>query len=569
MQDKPQIQDLIDSILKNRNIKNKEEFLTPLSPFEIPLSFFGFKQEMKKTLTLLENIKKEQKMIVVYTDYDADGITGGTILWETLHMLGFKVMPYVPHRKHEGYGFSIKGIDNVKKEFNPTLIISVDHGISGKEAIAYAAKQGIKIVVTDHHLAPLKLPDKAESIFHIPALSGSGVSYFFAKEIFSYFSQSPNSNNRLLIANIQKLTTYFKSDYLALAAIGTIADLVPLMGPSRSVVYHGLAAFKTTKRQGIKHIVKEAGITDKEITPYEIGFIIAPRINAVGRLEHAIDALRLLCTHNEKQAEEIASQIGGTNKERQELVIGAVKEAKEMVEKLLKKEKKLPLIITLSSKTWNEGIIGLIASKITESYSRPTIIITKVDGFWKGSARSINDFHMTNFLRSLDTYLISVGGHKGASGFSILEEKKEAFLKKIPSTVKKIAKVEDFEKRIEVDIKLPLKLITLTFAKELEKLAPFGMGNPNPIFMSEVNILEKKLFGKKLEHVRLYVKDSKQNSFPMEFISFFKAEELKSVSKGQTLSIIYNLDINRWNGKESLRGRINYVTQLTQKETLR
>ncbi|MBI4973982.1 single-stranded-DNA-specific exonuclease RecJ [Candidatus Roizmanbacteria bacterium] len=548
--EKPSAQEIVDIILENRKIKDSKEFLSPTSPLEIPLTTFGFKKELEKTLKLLEGIKKENKMIVVYTDYDADGITGGTILWETLHMLGFKVMPYVPHRRHEGYGFSVKGIDRVKKEFDPSLIISVDHGISGKKEIAYAAKLGIKIIVTDHHLAPAELPDKAESIFHIPALSGSGVAYFFAKEVFNHFGKI--SNFKFQISN------YFKSDYLALAAIGTIADLVPLVGPSRSVVYHGLKAFKETKRQGIKHIIKEAGITDKDITPYEVGFIIAPRINAVGRLEHAIDALRLLCTHNDKQAEEIASKMGGTNKERQDLVTSAVKQAKGMVKKIIEKEKKLPLIITLSSEEWNEGIIGLISSKITESYSRPSIVMTKSDGFWKGSARSMNDFHLTNFLRSLDTYLISVGGHKGASGFSILDEKKEAFLKKVQTAAKKIVTEKDFEKKVEADLKIPLALVNIKLAHELERLSPYGIGNPNPSFISEVTILEKKLFGKKSEHVKLFVKDAHTGSFPMEFISFFKVEEYKDIDKDQNITLVYNLDINRWNGRESLRGRINF-----------
>lgn len=555
--EKLEAREIVDMILENRHIKDSKEFLLPTSPLEIPLSAFGFKKELEKTLKLLESIKKEGKMIVVYTDYDADGITGGTILWETLHMLGFKVMPYVPHRRHEGYGFSVKGIDRVKKEFDSALIISVDHGISGKKEIAYATTLGIKIIVTDHHLAPKELPDKAESIFHIPALSGSGVAYFFAKEIFQHFKKNDDVRNNDRCSLLQN---YFHSDYLALAAIGTIADLIPLVGPSRSIVYHGLKAFKETKRQGIKHIIKEAGITDKDITPYEVGFIIAPRINAVGRLEHAIDALRLLCTHNDKQAEEIASKMGGTNKERQNLVTTAVKQAKEMVEKLLKKEGKLPLIITLFSEGWNEGIIGLISSKITESYSRPSIVMTKSNGFWKGSARSMNDFHLTDFLRSLDKYLISVGGHKGASGFSILDEKKEVFLKKVQTAAKKIVTEKDFEKKVEADLKIPLALVNIKLAHELERLAPYGIGNPNPSFISEVTILQKKLFGKKSEHVKLFVKDTHTGSFPLEFISFFKVDEYKDIEKGQTVSLVYNLDINRWNGRESLRGRINVVS---------
>ncbi|MFA5136210.1 MAG: single-stranded-DNA-specific exonuclease RecJ [Patescibacteria group bacterium] len=539
---------IIEILLKNRNIKDKQGFLNPPSPLSIQLSYFGFKKELHDFISLLTVIKNKKQRIVVYTDYDADGITGGTIMWETLYLLGFDVMPYVPHRKHEGYGFSEKGIDRVKKEFDPALIISVDHGISGTNEITYAASLGIQIVVTDHHLAPEKKPDKAHAIFHIPALSGSGVAYFVAKEIYTSFKS-------ILKTNDKRLSTYFEVDYLVLAAIGTIADLIPLTGPSRSIVYHGLHAFKKTKRTGIKHIISEAKITDKAITPYEVGFIIAPRINAVGRLEHALDALRLLCTHNDKQAKEIASKIGGTNKERQDLVTDAVKEAKQMVEKIVEKDN-LPLIILLHSTRWNEGIIGLIASKIAETYSRPTIVLTKSDGFWKGSARSVNDFHITEFLRSMEKRLISVGGHKGAAGFSIVDSELDGFRELTQKQIKKIAKEKDFEKTIIADMKIPLSLATSDLAKELEKLAPFGVGNPNPSFVSEVTILEKKTFGKKGEHIKFFVKDTHAESFPIELIAFYKAEEYKKIIKGNQISAVYCLDINRWNGRESLRGKI-------------
>lgn len=554
--DKYTDQDIIDTILKNRNIKNVEEFLHPTSPLKTGLADLGYKNELKKILILLEEIHRKGETVVVYTDYDADGITGGTILWETLHLLGFKVMPYVPHRKQEGYGFSIKGIDRVKKEYNPSLIISVDHGISGRKEIEYAASLDIKVIVTDHHLKPEKTPDHAEAVIHIPALSGSGVAYFVSKEIFLHFSPSLTS---LTAAKRASLTEHFSCDYLVLAAIGTIADLVPLVNTSRSIVYYGLKAFLTTRRRGILHIMKEAGIADKAITTYEIGFVIAPRINAVGRLEHAIDALRLLCTHNDTQAHDLATRVGGTNKQRQDLVTEAVKQAKLMVEELRDKKGKLPHILALKSDGWNEGIIGLIASKITEAHSRPTIVMTKSDGFWKGSARSVNKFHMTDFLRSLDSYLVSVGGHALAAGFSIKDEKLEGFLKKVASTGKKLLTEEDLEKRLEVDVKLPLSKVHLSLAKRIETLMPFGMGNPFPTFMSNVLVLDKKLFGRKSEHVKLMVKDSTSNSFPMEFISFYKVSEYRNVVKGQTLSVVYSLDINRWNGKETLRGKINHI----------
>ncbi len=320
---------LIELLLKNRQIKNVKEFLNPPHPSKIKLTDFGFKKEIKASLKLLEKIKKNNEMIVVYTDYDADGITGGAILWETLNLLGFNVMPYVPHRKLEGYGFSKKGIDAVKKQFNPALIISVDHGITAWDKVKYAKSLGIPIIITDHHLKPEKLPDEALAIFHIPELSGSGVAYFFAKAIFEHFkSQSRKENipevlhekSSNFTSGVKALEANFNNDYLTLASIGTIADLVPLLGPSRSIVKHGLEAFSSIKRVGIKHILREAGIEGKKITPYDIGFIIAPRINAVGRLEHAIDALRLLCTKREDKAYELANKVGGKNRERQDLV---------------------------------------------------------------------------------------------------------------------------------------------------------------------------------------------------------------------------------------------------------
>ncbi len=549
--EKISISEIISRILKNRRIKDIQSFLSPIHPQSMRLADFGFKKELIKTLDLLTAIHKKGETIVVYTDYDADGITGGTIMWETLYLLGFNVMPYVPQRKQEGYGFSIKGIDRVKKEFNPALIISVDHGITGIEQIAYTASLGIKVIVTDHHLKSDTLPKDAYAIFHVPEFSGSGVAYMIAKEISIHFG--PSSNNR------DKVSTYFKHDYLALAAIGTIADLVPLTGPSRSIVYHGLKAFKHITRKGIAHIIKEAQIPpDKEITPYEIGFIIAPRINAVGRLEHALDALRLLCTHNDKQAYEIASRVGDTNRKRQDMVTEAVKQADQMVKHMIE-DHTLPLLIFLEREDWNEGIIGLIASKIAEKYSRPTIVMTKSDGFYKGSARSINEFHITEFLRKFKKILISVGGHKGAAGFSVLESQKKNLLKKMESQMKKDAREADFEKIITSDLKIPLTHVNLRLAKEIKKLAPFGMGNPHPVLLSDVRILDKKLFGKKHEHVKFYAKDLQKDSFPMEFISFFTSDGYKDVEKGQSVSMVYTLDINRWNGKETVRGKINQL----------
>lgn len=245
--------------------------------------------------------------------------------------------------------------------------------------------------------------------------------------------------------------------------------------------------------------------------------------------------------------------MGDRNRERQDLVKEAVTEAKAMVQKM----EEIPNIITLVSDHWNEGIIGLIASKITEENYRPTIVMTKSDGFLKASARSIPTFHITNFLRELkEKYLVDVGGHSGAAGFTIEEKKLDGFLKEVEKRSKKLITKAQLERTIEVDIKLPIANIRMNFVSALEKLQPFGVGNLQPTFYSEVVLIEAKLFGKKNEHLRLYVKDHKKNMYPLELIAFGKAEIYTTLSPGMKMNIVYSVEINRWGGSEKVQGRL-------------
>ena len=537
---------ILDILLKNRGIKDLSEFLKPSSPLKFSLKDFGYKKkQIDDVMSLLKKIKESGRTIVVYTDYDADGITGGAILWETLHFLGFKAMPYVPHRQKEGYGFSIIGIDNVKKKYDPALIISVDHGITAVKQIVYAKKIGIPVIITDHHQMLEKIPKAAASIFHIPKLSGSGVAYFFAKEILSNFKSS--------ITNYELLKNSFETDYLALASIGTVADLVPLVDVSRSVVSHGLAAFPKVKRYGILHIMKEAGIAGRPISPYEIGFIIAPRINAVGRLEHAIDALRLLCTTDEKRAYTLASKVGQKNVERQDLVKQSVEEALVEIVKLEKKG--LPKLIILHSKKWHEGIIGLIASRILETYYRPVIVMTEGDGQLKASARSIATFHITKFFESMKDSFINYGGHAQAAGFTMLRTKLESFMKTAVKKADKLIKDSDLERVVQADLKIPLSAATLSLSKELDVLRPYGIGNPQPTFVSDAEIVHAQLLGKNKNHLKITVK-SESMMFPVEMIAWGKADLFTTLSRGQKAQIVYNLDVNQWNGREKLQGKV-------------
>jgi single-stranded-DNA-specific exonuclease len=551
---------ILNLILKSRNIKDLALFLNPPSPLNLTLDDFGpYKKSFAKVIKILKETKNKSQMIVVYTDYDADGITGGTILWETLHLLGFKVRPYVPDRKKEGYGYSIRGIDNCIKQFNPSLIFTVDHGITKIKEVEYAKSKNIKTIITDHHLKGDEVP-KAEAIFHIPALSGSGVAYFFAKQIYLSFASKTT--------NYQLLTTHFLTDYLALATIGTIADLVPLTGPSRSIAKYGLDAFPKIKRHGIKHLLQQAGIADKKITPYEVGFMIAPRINAIGRLEQAIDALRLLCTKNEKQAHDLAHKIGNVNIERQEMVEKSVAEAKKMITKKYLQNKlpttnyQLPTkLIILVSDHWHEGIIGLIASKIAEEFFRPTLVLTKTDAGYKGSARSIPSFHITEFLRSLKKYIIDAGGHKQAAGFSLTKEQLPVFEKNAFKLANKLISDKDLERKIEADLKIPISMIDLNLVESLSALEPYGIGNPRPVFYSEGILTGAQLLGKTQKHLKLFVSDyqlptTHYNLPSIEFLAFNSADKFKSLSRGDKIQIVYTLDINEWNNTKKVQGKI-------------
>ncbi len=528
-------EEVVQMLLKDRGIADVASFLNPTHPETIPLeSFFkgssSFKADWKRTIKLLKEIHKEGKTIVVYTDYDADGVTGGTIMWETLNKLGFKVMPYIPERKKEGYGFSEYGLDQVKEQFDPALIISVDHGIVAHTQIAYAKKIGIPIIVTDHHQKQETNPEDAFAIFHVDTLCGSSVAYFVAKEITASFEQKFDE---------------FRRDYIALAAIGTIADLVPLTGVSRNVAKYGLEALNSSVRYGLRHILKQAGLDGKKISPYEVGYIIAPRINAFGRLGHALDALRLLCTTSYPRAVELAAKAGTINKTRQDLVAKAQRQALKMADVSKK-------IIIIRNDEWEEGIIGLIAGKLMNAHNKPVIVMTRSDGHAKASVRSLPGVDITAFLTSkqLRKYLTDVGGHAAAAGFTIPIENIDDFVDAAHAKAEKEITEKMLVPSINVDFQIPLKVISKDLIEKLQQLEPFGMGNPQPNFLSDGVIKDTILFGKKKEYTKLLLFDGDMAFLEVAF--FDKAKEFPKT--GEQARIIYTLKIDTWGGKSKVVG---------------
>ena len=303
-------------------------------------------------------------------------------------------------------------------------------------------------------------------------------------------------------------------------------------------------------------LVKEAGIEGRKITPWEIGFVIAPRINAVGRLEDATDALRLLCTRKPSRARDLAKKLSEKNKIRQNMVEIAVERAKE----ILKKEygKNLPKILIVYDPDFHEGIIGLIASKLVEEYYRPAIVFTSSDGFLKASARSIPSFHITDFLRSLKNFLLEVGGHSQAAGLKMEKKNFEVFVKEAIKKADEILSEKKLEKILRADLQIPLSSLNLELAIALESLQPFGVGNPEPKFLSEVEIVSARFFGKKNDHLKIFGKDSSTKE-PFEFIYFGGAQTFFKLSREKKARIVYTLEKYSWRGKESVRGRVKYI----------
>jgi len=510
-------ENIIELLLKNRGIKDKDNFLNPpppKSPLKIPV----------KAIKRVELAVKNQEPVIVYGDYDVDGICATAIVWETLNKMGAKVLPFIPRRENEGYGLSIAGIDNIDTQTK--LIITVDSGIVAHEAVAYAKKKGIDVIILDHHEKPKALP-KAYAIIHTDKLCAAGIAYFFSCVIASEARQS----------------------LLELAAIATVCDMMPLTGVNRSIVKHGLKSLNETNRPGLKALYDVAGI--KTVGVYEIGYMIGPRLNAAGRIDSALTALRLLCTKDIAKAQEWARQLNDINKERQAMVEESVTHAHQAVssQQLAVREK----IIVIEHESYHPGIIGLIAGKLTEKYYLPSIVISKKDGVSRASARSISGFNIIEAIRTTEKLLINAGGHPAAAGFTIETTNISDFKLQIIEYAKLKLTDNLLEKTLRVDCKIDIKNVNHSLFTALCTLEPYGMGNPQPVFCSEVTVLNTRTMGAIGQHIKLTLENG------LEAVGFNMSHFAAKLKAGQKVSLAYTLDLNFYNGKTTLQLKIKDI----------
>jgi single-stranded-DNA-specific exonuclease len=555
------VDSIIELLLIQRGLaskKDQKEFLQP-SLDDLHKDFFD-KNELVTAFDRIQKAIVNNEQIVIYSDYDVDGITGGCILWETLDSMRARVMPYVPHRIEEGYGISKKGIDNILGLYPDTkLIITVDHGVTAVNEVAYAKEKGLDVIITDHHTVGKKMP-KAYAIIHTTKLAGSGVAYIFSNAIrHSERSRAKRdaveeSHTSHTVSGMRSFVASSPQDdrneHLGLAAIGAIGDLVPLKEANRVIVTFGLEALQKTKRIGLTVLFDEIGLKNKYIGTYEIGFMIAPRINASGRLTHALDALRLLCTKSTKRARELAKSLNQTNVDRQTMMNVSNEHAKSLVSS----EKKL---LFIADESYHEGIIGLVAGKLVEEYYRPAIVIAKGKKFSKASARSILGFNIIEALRAHSYLLINAGGHPMAAGFTVETEKLPELEEKLRLYVEENLDDKLLNREITIDMEIEFEYLSRDLYTKIQQLAPFGVGNHEPLFVTKnVTVLSASPVGNNGEHLKMILQKGKSM---FETIGFRKGYLYNFLSSDKKISIAYTLSNNSWNNQEKLQLKLRDI----------
>lgn len=518
--------DVIEVLLKNRAIKNKQEFFSPTHPKHITLKEVGISsKEVKKAIGRISEAKQKGEKIIIFGDYDADGICATAILWEALHSFGANVVPFIPNRFTNGYGIKQESIEKLFSE-HPDLrvIITVDNGIVAHDAVEFANTKGIDVIISDHH-APLETNPKALAVIHTTKTSGSGVAWFLSRELV------PSS--------------------LELAAIGTVADQLPLLGVNRSVVKYGIEDVHKTTRVGLVSLFTEARIAQDQVSTYEIGFLIAPRINAMGRLGEGIESLRLICTKSPSRALELARLMGKTNIERQKIVEQVVLHARGVA-----LEVECKGAVCLVHESYHEGIIGLAASKLVEEFRRPAIVISKGEVYSKASARSISGINITQILREMKDLLKEVGGHEMAAGFTIETAKLPQFQAKLEELTAPLMTDKLQSKVIKIDTPLHFGSINWDLVEKLVQFEPTGIGNPIPLFMTtDVEVIDKKAVGSDGKHLKLRVREE---SKILDAIAFGLGEYLNKVDQNP-VDIAYSIEANVWNGSKSIQLKIKDI----------
>ncbi|HLG25828.1 MAG TPA: single-stranded-DNA-specific exonuclease RecJ [Candidatus Gracilibacteria bacterium] len=530
----------IDKILSNRGLTKPEQVEAFLnSSFKKGVHNPFLMKDMEKALQRLKKAIKNGEKIMIFGDYDVDGISGTAILVHALKLLGARVSYRLPHRVEDGYGLSNKFIEDFKK-IGVELLITVDCGISCKEQIDLAAKKKIDVIITDHHTIPEQIPDKAYAILHtlqpgceypFKGLTGAGVAYKLACALIADLATSKDRD-------------LYISSLLDLASLGTVADLGPLVDENRIIVKYGLQSLQNTRWEGLNHLKAFAGIEPgAKLDINDIGFRISPRINAAGRIANPYYALQLLLyDKGDERGKILAEHLDKLNQKRQQMVAEALIELDE----LFTEERAAKKILIAWHENWHAGILGLLAAKCVEKYNAPSIIMQDFGDYLVASGRSPEWFNMVEALRVHGDLLKSFGGHIQAAGFTVEKEKLPQFVEAMEAYAFDLLQHNTWHPTIEVDCELTDKEIDDRLLDFLNQLEPFGVGNEQPLFLlKNLTIANMGRVGKDQSHLRFEVY-TENRKFPV--IAFKLGEHEEALRSHQKIDLVCYLERNEWKG---------------------
>ena len=526
---------VIGKIIVNRHVVNDEDvriFITPTrDDFHNPFLFKGMDIAVDRIIKAINNKEK----ILIYGDYDVDGITSTTVLKKYLMDRGISVDTYIPNRLHEGYGLNKKAIDTIK-ERNIDLIITVDCGISAIEEVDYAVRLGMDIIVTDHHEVGEKLPNalavidakRKDNTYPFRALAGVGVVFKLIQALSIKLEIKPEE--------------YLK--YLDLVCVGTISDIVPLEGENRTIAKLGLMLIKVTRNLGLRELIKSSGY--KEIDSNTISFGVAPRINACGRMGHEEEALKLFLAEDLESATKITKELNEYNTLRQSTEKAIYEEAVQQIEKNHLDENNS---IVLGGKGWHHGVIGIVSSKVTDKYYKPSILLSFEDNIAKGSGRSVPGFDLYEGLAKCEDLLEKYGGHSMAVGLTLKKENLENFKERFEQIAKE-KNIKELVPIIYIDDELKLKDINMDLVKSISILEPFGEANKVPLFLIRNLKIDSIRALSEGRHLKLTLRDENFVSNAIGFELGYLAEEYRI---GDRIDVVGTLEINSFNGFSSIQ----------------
>lgn len=532
-------------------------------------TFIGMESEMLCNPFEMKDIEKgverirlaieRKEKITVYGDYDVDGVTSVCTLYLYLKSKGADIDYYIPNRAGEGYGVSISAIDMLK-ERGTSLVITVDTGITANDEVLYAKEMGIDFVVTDHHECRADIPDccavvnphRPDCPYPFKELAGVGVVF----KLISAYEEAVCNKTRIDAA------LYVFSKYADLVAIGTVADVMPIKSENRIIVSYGLRMIENTPSPGIVALMDATTSKEKrerykartKITSGYVGYTLAPRINAAGRIKSATIAVRLFLSETEEEAASIAEELCSANRERQAEENKIMKEAYEKIERL--DIEKNPIIV-LDADSWHHGVIGIVASRITEKYSRPSILVSfegnekgmpAPDDIGKGSGRSVKGLNLVDALCYCSDSLLKFGGHELAAGLSVTRENLDLFREKINEYAKSNLKTEDMVPTLEADSVIEFEEANINLAYELQRLEPYGVGNPIPTFIMKGVFVNEITAISEGKHTKLILSNGINTITGMYFSN---APETLDLSVGDRVDVLFNLDVNEWLGRKN------------------